>query len=253
MFRPRVVVVLLLSGNGLVKSTKFKKHRYIGDPINAVRIFNDKKADELIFLDIRASKEKRCISLDFVKKVAAEANMPFGVGGGIRTLEDIRDVLKNGAEKVILNSITVTNPGFVRKAVERFGSSTIAACIDIKTNLFGKMKVAYLNGSKMSDEAPQEFAKKMESCGAGELIIQYIDKDGTYQGYDLAIIKKISETVTIPVVALGGAGNYQHLSDAIKKGGASAAAAGSIFVYHGPLKAVLISYPTRNELMELLS
>ena len=251
MFRPRIIPVLLLRNLGLVKSVRFKDYKYIGDPINAVKIFNDMKADELVFLDINASRENRCISLDFVHKVGDEANMPFAVGGGIRTLEDIGNILNNGAEKVVLNTVAIKNDDFVKEASEKFGSSTIVICVDVKKKMFGKDVVTYLGGSKLTKETPDKYAKKMENYGAGELIIQSIDKDGTYDGYDLDLIRKVSEAVTIPVVALGGAGKYRHFKEAVEIGKASAVAAGSFFVFHGPRRAVLISFPDRNEIAEI--
>lgn len=251
MYRPRVIPVLLLKNLGLVKSIKFKNHRYIGDPINAVKIFNDKKADELIFLDINASKENRLISLDFVHKVGDEANMPFAVGGGIRTIQDIRSILENGAEKVVLNTVAFENPGFIKEAVDAFGSSTIVVCLDVKKNYFGKSQIVYTQASKKTKEDPVEFAKKMEEFGAGEIIIQSVDRDGTYLGYDIELIKLISKVVSIPVVALGGAAKYSDFSLAVNEGFASAVAAGSVFVYHGPRKAVLISFPTKSEIIEI--
>jgi len=253
MFRPRVIPVLLLKNLGLVKSVKFKNHRYIGDPINAVKIFNDKKADELVFLDINASREGRLISLDFVQRVGDEANMPFAVGGGIRTVEDIRKILGFGAEKVVLNTIAIEQPDFIKEASEAFGSSTIVVCIDVKKNLFGKYQIVYKNARKKSSLDPLEFAKKMEENGAGEIIVQSVDKDGTYEGYDIELIKKVAEAVTIPVVALGGAKEYNDFSQATKEGLASAVAAGSLFVYYGPRHAVLISFPNKNELKEIFS
>lgn len=253
MYRPRVIPVLLLRNLGLVKSVKFKDYRYIGDPINAVKIFNDKKADELVFLDINASKENRCISIEFVHKVGDEANMPFAVGGGINTIENIRNILSYGAEKAVIRSAACENPDFIKKAADTFGSSTIVVCIDVKCNLFGKKQVYINSYEKKTNEDPISFAQRMEEYGAGEIIIQSIDKDGTYDGYDLELIRKISESVTIPVVALGGAGKYAHFKDAVEIGKASAVAAGSIFIFHGPRKAVLISFPTKQDLKEIFN
>jgi len=250
MYRPRLIPVLLLRNLGLVKSVKFKNHRYIGDPINAVKIFNDKKADELVFLDINATNENRCIPLEFVHKVGDEANMPFAVGGGIKTIENIREILNYGAEKIIINTEAHENPDFIKRAADSFGSSTITVCIDIKKKLFSKEIIVTSNGKEVHED-PVSFAQKMEEYGAGEIIIQSIDKDGTYEGYDLQLIKKISVSVTIPVIALGGAGQYSHLRDAVNIGLASAVAAGSIFVFHGPRKAVLISYPSQKEIKEI--
>lgn len=245
MFRPRIIPVLLLRKQGLAKSIKFKNHRYIGDPINAVKIFNDMKADELVFLDINASKENRLISLDFVHKVGEEANMPFAVGGGIRTIDDIRKILERGAEKVIINTAAFENPDFIRSAANTFGSSTIVVCIDVKANIFGKHCCVYKNSQKKLNQNPTAFAKKVEKLGAGEIIIQSVDRDGTYLGYDLDLIKNVAISVNIPVVALGGASRRQDLTLPVEEAYASAVAAGSIFVYHGPRKAVLINYSTR--------
>jgi len=253
MYRPRVIPVLLLKNLGLVKSIKFRNHRYLGDPINAVKIFNDKKADELVFLDINASRENRLISLDFVYKVGDEANMPFAVGGGIKTIKDIRSILKNGAEKVVVNTAAFENSNFIREAVDAFGSSTIAVCLDVKRNLLGKYQLVYKQAEKKAKEDLFQFAKKMEDYGAGEIIIQSVERDGTYEGYDIELIKLISQAITIPVVALGGAAQYTDFNLAVNKGLASAVAAGSLFVYHGPRRAVLISFPTKDEIKNIFN
>lgn len=247
-FRPRIIPVLLLKGQGLVKSVKFKNHHYIGDPINAVKIFNDLKADELVFLDILASKENRLISLDFVKNVGEEANMPFAVGGGIKSIDDIKSIINAGAEKVILNYYAATNPEFIKSASDTFGSSTITVCIDVKKKIFGGLTTWVLNGSKSTKYNPVEFAQLMEKNGAGEIIIQSIEKDGEMNGYDIELIKSISESVTIPVVALGGAGNISHLREVYHQGYANGLAAGSMFVYQSKMKGVLINYPEKSEL-----
>ena len=248
MFRPRVIPVLLLKNQGLVKSVKFKNHRYIGDPINAVKLFNDLKADELVFLDINASKNNSLISLDFVKKVGDEANMPFAVGGGIKTILQIRQILNAGAEKVVINTQAVLKPDFIKDAASEFGSSTIVVSIDVKKNLFNKEKTYIFSGTKATIYSPVQFAELAEEMGAGAIIINSIEHDGMMAGYDLNLIKRISESVSIPVVAVGGAGCLTDLKLAVKEGWASAVGAGSLFVYHGPRRAVLINYPTRDEL-----
>lgn len=252
MFRPRVIPVLLLKNQGLVKSIAFKNHRYIGDPINAVKIFNDLKADELVFLDILATKEKRTISLEFVKNVGEEANMPFAVGGGITTLEQIQDIIAAGAEKVVINTKAVIDPDFIRYASESFGSSTIVVCIDVKKKFLGKEQTWILNGSKPTGIGPVEFAQQIEERGAGEIIIQSIERDGTMQGYDIALIRKISEAVKIPVIALGGAGNTNHMKQAYKEAYVNGLAAGSMFVYHGSRNAVLVNYPDKTNLLNII-
>jgi imidazole glycerol-phosphate synthase subunit HisF len=249
MFRPRVIPILLLKGLGLVKSIKFKDYRYIGDPINAVKIFNDLKADELVFLDILASKENRSISLDFVRNVGDEANMPFAVGGGIKTIQDIKDIINAGAEKVIINSYAIENPGFIKEASDVFGSSTVVVSIDVKKKLFGKKQIYTYGGNKSSGKDPVNFAKLMEQKGAGEIIINSIENDGTMNGYDLQLIEDVSKAVTIPVVAVGGAKNISDFHKATEAY-ASAVAAGSMFVYHGPRNAVLINYPSEKEIQK---
>lgn len=250
MFRPRVIPVLLLKDDGLVKSINYKNHRYIGDPINAVKIFNDLRADELALLDISATLENRLISIDFVRKVGDESNMPFSVGGGIKNIQNIRDVINAGAEKVIINSEAVINPKFIKSAAENFGSSTVTISIDIKKNFFKKKKIYVKSGTKSVSINPLEFAKKMEDYGAGEIIINSIDKDGMMNGYDLETINSISSSVSIPVIASCGAGNLKDFKKAILSN-ASAVAAGSLFVYHGPRKGILINYPENNELINL--
>lgn len=248
MFRPRIIPVLLLKNLALVKSIQFKNHKYIGDPINAVRIFNDLKADELVFLDIEASKNERLISLDFVKNVGEEASMPFAVGGGVKSIEDIRAVINAGAEKVVINTRAAQNPDFIKEASDVFGSSTIVVCIDVKKKLFKGQRTWIYSGSKSTAFTPVEFARLMEENGAGELIIQSIDNDGTMQGYDIELIKSVSTSVSVPVVALGGAGTKENLIEAYQKGHANALAAGSLFVYQGTKRGVLINYPDKNEL-----
>ncbi len=252
MFRPRVIPVLLLQNMGLVKSVRFSNNRYIGDPINAVKIFNDLRSDELVFLDITASRSKNLIPEIFVKNVGNEANMPFAVGGGIRTIQGIREVLNAGAEKVIINTYAAENPSFIKQASDTFGSSTIVVSIDVKKSLFSKQQTFIYSGTKGTGYNPVDFAVQMEEMGAGEIIINSIERDGTMEGYDLDLIKRVSEAVTIPVVALGGAGKIEHFRQAVDVG-ASAVAAGSFFIYQGPRRAVLLSFPTREELSKLFA
>ena len=248
MFRPRIIPVLLLKGNALVKSKGFKDFRYIGDPINAVKVFNDLKADELVFLDIEATKEKRTISTELVKQVGEEANMPFAVGGGIKNLDEIQNIIAKGAEKVIINTCAVENPKFIREASDNFGSSTIVVCIDVKKKFFSGEVVWSNSGSKSSKYSPIDYAKLIEENGAGEIIIQSINKDGTMSGYDLDLIKEISTTVTIPVVALGGAGNLEHMIESYKKAFASALSACILYFFQGPIKCLLINYIVNSDL-----
>ena len=248
MFRPRVIPVLLLKDRALVKSVRFKHHKYLGDAINAVRIFNELKADELVFLDIEASRQGRLVSLDFVRGVGEEANMPFSVGGGIRTVEDIRLILAAGAEKVVINTQAGLNPDFVRIASDAFGSSTIVVCIDVKKKLFAGNRAYILGGSSATRLTPLEFAALMEEKGAGEIIVQSIDRDGTMDGYDVDLVRSISDAVGVPVIALGGAGTKAHLADCYREGHANGLGAGSLFVYKDEKRGVLINYPEKSEL-----
>jgi cyclase len=238
-----------MQNHALVKSIQFKKYRYIGDPINAIRIFNDLKADEIILLDIDATREKRSVSVDFVQTLNEETNMPFSVGGGINSIEKIQKILSSGAEKVIIGAYAINNPDFIRLASNYFGASTIAVCIDVKRRFFGKgeSRVWINNGTKLSKYSPIDFAKLMEDNGAGEIIIQSIFHDGLMSGYDIDLISNISSSVEIPVVALGGAGKLKHLRNAYYHGAASAVAAGSLFVFQGPKNGVLINYPSDSE------
>jgi cyclase len=244
MFRPRIIPVLLLQRGILVKSIKFGEKKYIGDPINAVRIFNDLNVDEIVLLDIDASKEGRSISIDLIKEIGEEANMPFSVGGGIRDLETIKNVTQAGAERVIINSFALSNPEFIKEASENFGSSTISVCIDYKKNFWGKHQVYTPNSKNNVSKDPVEAALILQNHGAGEIIVQSVDKDGMMTGYDLESIKKFAASLAIPVVALGGAGTTKDLEDGFKMGYANGLAAGSMFVYKGSLRGVLIQYPS---------
>lgn len=243
MFRPRVIPTLLLKNNGLVKSIKFKDYRYIGDPINAVHLFNELGVDEISFLDIDATAENRTLNENLIKRIADEANMPFALGGGIRSIDNIRNILKIGGEKVIISSFAIENPDFIKEASKQFGSSTISVCLDVKKNMLGNHKVFINNGKKNTNYDVIEIAKIMESQGAGELIINSIDYDGTMEGFDLNIINKVSKSVQIPVVALGGCGSMEHFKSAVDIGFASAVAAGSFFIYKGSRRGILINYP----------
>jgi len=247
MLRPRIIPVLLLKDNFLVKSVKFKKHVYIGDPLNAVKLFNDLKADELVFLDINASKNGTVVSFDLVKEIGEEANMPFSVGGGINSLAQIETLIKAGAERIIIGNEAAVNPEFISTAAKAFGSSTITVCIDVKKNLFGKELVYTLNGKKAYKYNVLDFAKLLEQNGVGELIVQSIERDGIMKGYDKELVKIISDQVTVPVVALGGAGSYAHLKDMYGFCKVRGLGSGSTFIYQSEMKGVLINYPTPKE------
>lgn len=253
MFRPRVIPCLLLKNKGLVKTLKFKNPTYIGDPINAVRIFNEKEADELIFLDITASKENRIVDIDLIKKIADEAYMPFAIGGGIRNIKQVKELINAGAEKVVINTASVTTPSIIKEASDLLGSSSVVVCIDVKKNLWGKNEVYIFGGTKGIKLDPVKHAINMEKMGAGEIMINSIDRDGMMQGYDIGLIKLIADNVSVPVIACGGAGKLGDFAEAIKSGNASAVSAGSMFVYFGPRKGVLINYPEKHELNNLFN
>ncbi len=243
MFRPRIIPVLLLNEGQLVKSASFKNFRYIGDPLNAVRIFNELKADELMFLDVSATRNGRIIAPELVRDIGEEASMPFSVGGGITSLAQIRELVTAGAEKIVVGSHAALNPSFIRKASDAFGSSTITVCMDVKRSFFGKEQVYIKNGTQSTGFAPLDFATLMEKNGAGEIVVQSIAHDGMMKGYDLELIKKIASAVQIPTVALGGAGALSDLKKAYWNAGATGVAAGSLFVYYNNQKGVLINYP----------
>jgi cyclase len=252
MLKTRVIPCLLLKNGGFVKTVRFSHAKYLGDPRNIVRIFNEKEVDEIVLLDITATVENRKPDFSLISEIVSEAFMPLGYGGGIRSIEDIKSLFKIGIEKVIINSFAVEKPEFIREAAERFGSQSIVAAIDVKKNLFGKYHVYSHSGRKKSILSPEQHAKSMEELGAGELILNSIDRDGTMVGYDLELIKRVSSAVSIPVIASGGAGNLRHLKEAVEAG-ASAVAAGSLLVYQGVHNAVLINYPTQEELKEYLT
>jgi imidazole glycerol-phosphate synthase subunit HisF len=251
MIRPRIIPVLLLRGEGLVKGVQFKDYKYIGDPMNAVKIFSNKEVDELLFLDIFATAENRSISVDLVRKIADEAYMPFGVGGGIRTVGEIKSLLAAGAEKISLNTSAVENPGLIEEVASFSGSQSVVVSIDVKKNWKGDYQVFTHSGNKPSGLHPIDWAAKVEKHGAGEILLNSIDCDGTMKGYDIKLITDVAKTVNIPVIACGGAGIVNDFADAIHSAGASAAAAGSFFVFHGPKRAVLINVPSESELQSV--
>lgn len=242
MFRRRIIPCLLLKNKGLVKTVKFKDSRYVGDPINAVKVFNDKEVDELVFLDITATQEQREPPVDLLANIASEAFMPFAYGGGIRSLDMIRELFRLGIEKAVINSYAFENPSFIKEAADCFGSQSIIVSIDVRKNLFGKYEVCTNGGRKKTGQHPLEYARKMEKLGAGEIFLNAIDRDGMQNGYDIELTKMVSEGVGIPVIACGGAGKVEDFQCAIEEGKASAVAAGSMFVFVGPNRAVLINY-----------
>jgi cyclase len=252
MALPRCIPVLLLQNGGLVKTVQFKNPKYIGDPLNAIRIFNEKEVDELVFLDIDASVEGTPIRIKLLKEIAEECFMPLAYGGGIKTIEDIRQVIQIGIEKVIIGSEVIGNPEFLKQAIHEFGSSSICVSLDIEKAASGEYQIYTKSGTEATSLDPIDFAKKMDQSGVGELFIYSIDRDGTRKGYDLDLIQAIRKAVKIPIIACGGAGTIDDLCQAVEAG-ASAVAAGSMFVFHGKHQAVLISYPDKEALKRIYS
>lgn len=252
MLKVRVIPCLLLKNHGLVKTVRFKEAKYVGDPVNAVKIFNEKEVDELSLLDITATIEMRKPNFTLIRDIASECFMPFSYGGGIRSIEDIREIIGPGAEKVIVNSYAVENPDFISKASRLFGSQSIVVSIDVKKGSSNRYEIYTYSGTKNTVVDPISFAVKMAKLGAGEIFLSSIDRDGTQQGYDLDVIRRMTGALDIPVIACGGAGSLEDFADAVHKAGASAVAAGSFFVFHGKHRAVLISYPEYQVLQRVL-
>lgn len=246
MIRERIMPCLLMEDAGLVKTIKFSNPRYIGDPINAIHIFNEKDVDEMIIVDIKATATGH-IDFDLLEELASEAFMPLTYGGGIKTIEDIKRILKSGFEKVVINYSFFENKNLIQEASSLFGSQSISVGIDVKKNLFGKYKVFKLNGKEKTGLDPVNAAIMAQESGAGEIFLNNIDKDGTMSGYDINLVDKIANAVEIPVVACGGAGNIKDIAELFNKTKVSGAAVGSLFIYFGKHKAVLINVPSEEE------
>lgn len=246
MKRIRIIPALLLMNEGLYKTVRFRNPAYIGDPINSVKIFNEKGADEIVLLDITASRDKKKINYKKIAEIAGEAFMPMAYGGGVKTFEDARKVFDAGFEKVIINSAAHHTPSLITEIANVYGSQSAVVSIDAGRNWLGQYKVFTLGGTYNTGKTPAVFAKEMENAGAGEIVINSIAKDGTWEGYDIPLIKGVSESVTIPVIACGGASGMSDFKSAITEGGASAVAAGSMFVYQKKGMGVLISFPSQS-------
>lgn len=251
MLRARVIPCLLLRDGGLYKTVRFKDPRYVGDPINAVRIFNEKEVDELTFLDIGATAAGRGPNFELLADIASEAFMPFGYGGGISNLEQVKRLFSLGVEKVVLNTVLASRPELVSEAATLAGSSSVVVSADVRRSWRGEYTVCVAGGRTNVKRDLIEFVEEMERRGAGELLLNAIDRDGTQQGYDLDLISRVAKAVSIPVVAVGGAGKLDDFRAALDQG-ASAVAAGSMFVFHGKHRAVLITYPESAEMERVL-
>lgn len=238
----------MINNNKVVKTVRFKDEKYVGDPINTVKIFNEKEVDEIVILDISASKTKSAPDLDKIYNIVGEAFMPVGYGGGISTIEQIKEILFRGVEKVVINTGAFNNLSLIEEGARLFGSSSIVVSIDTKKSFFGKTKVYSHVKDTSTKLSVVEFARQAENAGAGEIFLNSVDQDGTFGGYDIATIRSVSENVSVPVIACGGASSIQDFYQAIVGGKASAVAAGSFFVFQRPHRAVLISYPSQDKL-----
>jgi cyclase len=252
MLRHRVIPVLLLHNNGLVKTTRFKDPRYIGDPINAIRIFNEKEVDELMLLDITSSKDGREPNYDLIEQIASECFMPVAYGGGLRTLEQAKRIYALGVEKICLQSAALDNPGLVTQLAQRFGSQSVMVSIDVKRSWMGRPQLYCAAKERSLDIDWVEWALRLVNLGAGEVLLNAVDKDGTLRGPDLTLIRQLSEVLSVPLIAVGGVSSLDDIKAAVDAG-ASAVAAGAFFVYHGPHRAVLITYPEYSKLESLFT
>jgi imidazole glycerol-phosphate synthase subunit HisF len=251
---PRIIPCLLLSEGRLVKTTRFRDPRYVGDPINAVRIFNEKQVDELVVLDIGASVKGIAPDYSAIEEIVTEAFMPVAYGGGISGVAQANRIIQLGVEKVVVNTAAVERPSLVHEITDRLGTSTLVVSIDATHGDDGYEVITHA-GTRSTGRSATEWAMEVAAAGAGEILLSSIDRDGTRAGYDLDLISAVASSVRVPVVASGGAGNLEDLAAAIRQGGASAAAAGSLFVFHGPHRAVLITYPAyerRKQLFDLM-
>lgn len=243
MLRPRIIPCLLVHKKGLVKSIQFRDYKYVGDPINAVRIFNEKEADELMIVDIDATVENREPDYKMIQNLATECRMPLCYGGGIKTVEQAQKIFSLGVEKIALSSTVITNPEIVKVIASKVGSQSVVVVLDVKKKVLGGYEVYTHNGKKATGISPLEFATKMEKLGAGEIVINSIDQDGMMKGYDSKLVDLIRKSISLPLTIMGGAGNLQDIGALIKEYGIIGAAAGSLFVFKGVYRAVLISYP----------
>ncbi len=252
MLRPRVIPCLLVHQKGLVKTVKFKDPKYVGDPINAVRIFNEKQSDELMVVDIDATADNEEPNYQMIEKLASECRMPLCYGGGIKTVEQAQRIFSLGVEKVALSSAAIENPQLLPAIAERVGTQSVVVVLDVKKKMFGGYEVYTHNGKKATGKNPIELVREFQKLGAGEIVINSIDNDGVMKGYDLDLIEKVRKEISLPLTVLGGAGNLEDIGKLISKFGIIGASAGSLFVFRGAYKAVLINYPNPEEKDDLI-
>ena len=254
MLRPRIIPTLLVHKKGLVKTEAFKQSKYVGDPINAVKIFNEKEADELMILDIDATRLRYEPKFDLISKISAECRMPLCYGGGIKSPEHAEKIIDMGVEKVAISSAVIENPSLIKEISSAVGSQSVVAIIDVKKNkgIFNKAyEVFTLNGTKKASASLEDLVAEFQENGVGEIVINSIDNDGEMRGYDIELAKKIKNIIKVPKTFLGGAGSIEHIIELYKAIGLTGSAAGSLFVFKGKYKAVLINYPEREEKLNI--
>jgi imidazole glycerol-phosphate synthase subunit HisF len=248
LLRPRIIPCLLLHNGGLYKTVGFREPKYVGDPINAVRIFNEKEVDELMVIDIDASRYGREPDYQLISRVAAECRMPLSYGGGVTRVEQFERIVALGVEKVSISAAAVENPALIGAAAQRVGSQSVVVVIDVKrSGLFRKPEVVVLNATRRTGLDVVEFARQVAGLGVGEIVLNSVDRDGSMAGYDLEIVERVRAAVSVPLTVLGGAGSHEHVVDLVRRFGIVGAAAGSCFVFKGKYRAVLINYPSREE------
>jgi cyclase len=247
MLRPRIIPSLLIQDNGLVKTVNFKNPKYVGDPINAVRIFNEKEVDELAIFDIDATVLGKEPNYSLIERLASQSMMPLCYGGGVKTVEQAQCIFSLGIEKIALSSAVLQNPKLITDISERVGAQSVIVVLDVKKKLLGGYEVYTHNGKKATGINPFKFVEEAQRLGAGEIVINSIDKDGVMKGYDLDLIAKVREKIALPMTVLGGAGSLEDIKKVIDIHGVIGVAAGSLFVFKGPYKAVLINYPNQVE------
>ena len=245
MIKPRIIPCLLIHNKGLVKTTKFTDSKYIGDPINAVRIFNEKEVDELIVIDIDATVEGRGPNFELITKLAAECRMPFCYGGGVTTVEEVRKLISLGVEKVAISSSAIKDPTLVTKIANEVGSQSIVVVLDVRKKMLAGYEVYTHNGKKSTGKSPEELARLFQEMGAGEIVLNSIDNDGVMKGYDFKLIEKVWDSTNVPLSVVGGAGSLEDISKLVSRFGVIGAVAGSLFVFKGAYRAVLINYPNQ--------
>ncbi|HCA07582.1 AglZ/HisF2 family acetamidino modification protein [Chryseobacterium sp.] len=247
MLRPRIIPSLLIQDNGLVKTVNFKNPKYVGDPINAVRIFNEKEVDELAIFDIDATAKGQEPNYSLIERIANQSRMPLCYGGGVKTVEQAQRIFGLGIEKIALSSSVLQNPQLITQIAERVGSQSVIVVLDVKKKLFGGYEIYTHNGKKSTGINPIKFVEDAQKLGAGEIIINSIDQDGVMKGYDMSLIEKVREKISLPLTVLGGAGSLNDIKQVIDRHGIIGVAAGSLFVFKGVYKAVLINYPSFDE------